>query len=269
MDDFTNYLFPVQQDDPLLFQYSPIPSISFYHKDPTIHRQDLVNQGASSLVSPQLNTGENRNSTARKRQQKPSPAVQADNHDCGKNPDDRKQKRTFHRDMERQRRQEMANLYASLRNLLPLEYTKGKRSITDHVHVAENYIKQVEKNIRKLEVKRDKLRNLTGGSSHVHVKNVEGKNSFSINFTVRPCSAGGIEILMKKYVADTNLFPLSRILDVLLDEGLTVVSCVCTRVNEEFIYTIQTEASHMRDVDPLSLQEKLTEKVMTWKKFEP
>ena len=56
----------------------------------------------------------------------------------------------------------------------------------------------------------------------------------SISFTVKPCLGGGIEILMKNYLADT-------IFNVLLDEGLAVVSCVCTKVNEEFIYTIQTE----------------------------
>ena len=113
--------------------------------------------------------------------------------------------------------------------------------MSDHVLEAINYIKHMEKNIGELEVKRDKLRNLTGESSNLDSKRVNETNSLSITFTVEPCSGGGFEILMKNYLTDNNWLPLSRILDVLLDEGITVVNCVCTKVNEECLYTIQTE----------------------------
>ncbi|KAL3524209.1 hypothetical protein ACH5RR_017043 [Cinchona calisaya] len=252
MDDFTSSLIPIQQDDPLLFPYLD-------HTN-TIHHQDLINQGASSLASLHQENEVTLNTNAAGRRQRKSSSVR-DNTNL--NSDDNKQKRAVHRDIERLRRQEMANLYSSLRTLLPLEYIKGKRSISDHVHEAVNYIKHMEKKIMELEVKRDSLRNLLDGSD-LDVKNVKARNyNSSITFTVRPCSGGGIEILVKNDLAD-NQIPLSKILDALLDEGLAVVSCVCTKVDQNFLCTILTDQpSHMKDVDLNFLQEKLTDKVIS------
>ncbi|KAL3521473.1 hypothetical protein ACH5RR_019622 [Cinchona calisaya] len=229
MDDFFSSLIPIQEDDPLNFSDTPI-----HHQDSEV-----------PIINNNICKG--------KRQPKnPSSAIILANNDNGKNPGDEKQKRVVHRNIERQRRQEMATMCASLRNLLPLEYIKGKRSVSDHVHEAANYIKHMKKNIRELEAKRDKLRNSLDGSS--------ATNSSSIIFTVRPCSDGGIEILVENDLADNGL-PLSRILDVLLNEGLNVVSCVSTKSNEKFLYVIQAEATdHLTDVDLFRLQEKLTGK---------
>ncbi|KAL3521474.1 hypothetical protein ACH5RR_019623 [Cinchona calisaya] len=231
MEDLFSSLIPIQENDPLLYPDTPV------HQDSDV-----------TVIDNNISTG-------KRQQKKPSSAIiLADNDHNGKNPDETKKKRAVHTNIERQRRQEMATMCASLRNLLPLEYIKGKRSVSDHVHEAANYIKHMKKNIRELEAKRDKLRNSSGGSS--------AANSSSIIFTVRPCSDGVTEILVENGLGDDG-FPLSRILDMLLNEGLTVVNCVSTKSNEKFIYAIQAEATdHMTEVDLFCLQEKLTGKVI-------
>lgn len=63
--------------------------------------------------------GSNTNMGSRGQQPKLLASGQREN--CNNDED---KKKSLHRDIERQRRQEMATLYASLRTLLPLEYIK-------------------------------------------------------------------------------------------------------------------------------------------------
>lgn len=104
-------MFPSQhRDEELLFQ------------EPSILQQDLTVDHAflesSNLVS--------RSSKKRQRISK-SDLQENQSEETNEN----KLRKIMHRDIERQRRQEMTSLYASLRTLLPLEYIKvNERTIS-------------------------------------------------------------------------------------------------------------------------------------------
>ncbi|CAI9092141.1 OLC1v1027319C1 [Oldenlandia corymbosa var. corymbosa] len=189
-------------------------------------------------------------------------------------------KRIQHRDIERQRRQEMASLYASLRSLLPLEYVKGKRAVCDHMQEAVNYIKCLQTNIIQLQAKRDRLLTTTT-TTHIHsstttaaslrssrnVGNTASNTSCCIpvrttDISVIPCTGGGLEILISTRPKQAQ-FPLSRVLKLLLSHGLDVVSCVSTTVHDLKLHKIHsqlqvTDGGDQSNIDIMELQQKLT-----------
>lgn len=163
-------------------------------------------------------------------------------------------KKVMQRDIERQRRQEMGTLYASLRSQLPLEYLKGKRSISDHVYQAGNYIKHLQNNIEELHNKRDQLKRTCNILCSASTENTQCKMQDSV-IIVRPCRAG------MEVVVNTPLkqgLPLSRVLEILVGEGLSTVSCISTEVNERSIYTTESEVCDGSIIDMSELQQRLT-----------
>lgn len=116
--------------------------------------------------------------------------------------------------------------------------------MSDHMNEAVNYIDHLQKKIKELGAKRDELKKdnsialepESGGTSSHHV-------CPTTYVMVRPCS-GGVEIMVNSCFTEEGL-AISRVLQELLEEGLVVDSCVCTKVNERLIYTVQSQVLYM------------------------
>ncbi|XP_022888336.1 transcription factor bHLH36-like isoform X2 [Olea europaea var. sylvestris] len=206
MDDFCS-LFPLQQQDGFLPKST---SFSTTILEFTIPQNQVTDHSPLNIN----NKG--------KKQQKASTSMENSN----------LQKKIVHRDFERQRRQEMAKLYESLRSVIPHELLKN--------------------NSRELEFKRDKLKNLVP-SNDPDFKN--GK--FSV--TVKSCAVH-IEVLISGEFTAEGL-PLSRVLEILLEEGLNIINCFCTRIDGKLYYTIHSEV--VPTVNLHMLQQKLSYMIST------
>ncbi|KAK6155793.1 hypothetical protein DH2020_010041 [Rehmannia glutinosa] len=157
-------------------------------------------------------------------------------------------RRVMHRDIERKRRQEMSELYGSLRDLLPPEQIKE----------AVNYIQQMRKKIEELRIRRDKMKNSLPNLSGTKIASSNGTDNNLCNcVTVNPVQYG-VEILISNSIKSSDL-GLSRVLAELLDRELNVVTCVSTRTKEKILHKIEAEVKDMMTSLDLSvLQERLT-----------
>ncbi|KAK9672709.1 hypothetical protein RND81_12G118900 [Saponaria officinalis] len=156
--------------------------------------------------------------------------------------DEEEKKRVFHRESERQRRQEMSTLFDSLRSVIPAHHLKG-RSITDNLGEATNYIKDLEKNVKELGEKRDELKKSIRSTTSSSNRELGGSSNSSppYNVVIRQFT-GGLEIeICVKY--DDAQFLLSTALHVVFEEGLEVVSSTSTKFHERFIHSVQCEVT--------------------------
>ncbi|KAE8721520.1 putative Basic helix-loop-helix DNA-binding superfamily protein [Hibiscus syriacus] len=175
------------------------------------------------------------------------------------------EKKTMHRDIERQRRQEMSTLYASLQTLLPLEYIKGKRSISDHMNGAISYIKDQQKRIDELIAKRDQLKKELVESSGFRQGTTSSDEAFPSSVVVRRSLEDSVEVVVSTGVVAQDL-TLSRVLQLLLEEGLDVVNSISTKIDGGLIHTIKLEVSDLRGVDVPYLEQKLNEEISSFTK---
>ncbi|CAF2115699.1 unnamed protein product [Brassica napus] len=158
-----------------------------------------------------------------------------------------KNKKAKRREIERQRRQEVTSLFKNLRYILPSQYIKGKRSSSDHVQEAVNYIKDLEKKIKEISEKRDRIKRSISHSSSTgecSIRSLESSYCSCDGYThidvkVRTCLVG-IEIVASCCFTQESC--LSSILQLLIQEQcLDVVSCISSRLHPRFIHTIVCE----------------------------
>ncbi|KAL1555031.1 transcription factor bHLH36-like isoform X2 [Salvia divinorum] len=154
-------------------------------------------------------------------------------------------KKTAHRFTEKQRRQEMAALYASLRSLLPPEYIKGKRAISDHMHQAVNYITDMKKKMKEMKLRRNSL--------GVETSNATDSSPYCVK--INPFT-DGFEILISISL-NKECFPLSMVLSDLLNRQLDVINCVSTRGDGCYLHKIHVELNDSASIDLSELQDGL------------
>ncbi|XVF54014.1 hypothetical protein PTKIN_Ptkin05aG0147700 [Pterospermum kingtungense] len=237
-------MFPSRQNHGYLYEISDIP-----HYEDFV--QEILTSAETSVEGSNLaqKIGKGKGLTKK--------LVGANNSDGNATGNDAK--KIMHKEIERQRRQQMAKLYAKLRSLLPLESIKGKRAVSDHMNEAVNYIKYLKKSIQELSVKRDKIKTLSNLSALDQGNATSSENSTLINSCVAVHSFwGGVEIVINSCFGEDS-WHLSTMMEVILEEGLDVVRCVSSQTNRGFLHAIQSEVTDPTQFDLPWLQTKLND----------
>ncbi|OIW07858.1 hypothetical protein TanjilG_19959 [Lupinus angustifolius] len=230
-------MFPLQRSNELVIQFSNTP-----HQQDSQFFEDLVLDNYDFL---DVNDSDKIFSSSQPKKQ--IYGTEKSNHGDS---NEHKKKKMVHREIERQRRQEMATLHASLRSLLPLEFIKGKRSLSDQMNGAVNYIKQMQENIKELGAKRDELKKLSNSNLENHES-----NHASSNFTVH--ENNGI-LRIEVTIGFIEERPtLSKLLQLLVEEGLEVINCLSTEINGRLLHSVHCEVNKSNSVDLSELRWKI------------
>lgn len=122
------------------------------------------------------------------------------------------------------------------------DHHQGKRSISDHMHEGTKYIKHLENKVKQLQAKRDQFKELSNLSPVVSDSGSFNTTHLPICVIVHPF-VGGVQIKCS-YSFRQYAFPLSRVIDMVLKEGLDVVNCTSTKTDDRFIHTVRLEVPY-------------------------
>ncbi|XP_028773242.1 transcription factor bHLH118-like [Neltuma alba] len=175
-------------------------------------------------------------------------------------------KKIIRRETERKRRLEMTSLCESLRSLLPFELIQGKRSVSDHIGEAANYIKSLQEKTQELQIKRDKLKQKANPSLlGAEIDESSSSHANMVKYVNISPSPAGVEISVDSGLEESS-FPLSLLLEILMQEGCNVVSCVTTPVNGRLYHSIKSEVDNLESLDIAGLEKKLNGAIF-WSRY--
>lgn len=101
---------------------------------------------------------------------------------------------------------------------------------------AMNYVKDLKNKIDELSSKRDELKKELGSS----VPDSGSSSNYMPGRVVIHSCLGGLVVVISSGFREQG-FPVSRVLEVLIKQGLDVVNCVSTKVNQVVLLTVHTE----------------------------
>lgn len=119
---------------------------------------------------------------------------------------------------------------------------QGKRSISDHVGEAINYIQHLKKNVMELEEKKNELKKSVESCSSTREIGESSNTGFTESCVVIRQSVVGFEIEIIIGFDDEE-FLLSNALQIVFDEGLDVVSSTSTKFNERLVHSLQCQVN--------------------------
>ncbi|WJX14618.1 hypothetical protein P8452_04853 [Trifolium repens] len=155
---------------------------------------------------------------------------------------------------------QMSILCSSLRSSLPLELIKGKRSVSDHIGEAANYVQFLKQNINELETKRDKLKEMASLSMVETGKELSSDPSRLVKCVKINLIQGGVEIVICSGFEDFSS-RLSDLMKIILEEGC-VVHCVTNQVNGKIFHTIKSDVKDLTCLNLARLQYKLDHAIL-------
>lgn len=173
--------------------------------------------------------------------------------------------------IERKRRREMKTLFSALRSFLPDENLRGKRSVTDQVQAAVNYILHLQQKMEDLSTERDKLKAIAK-SERISNVSLDGEQ-FSCNQIIckYPLFRGsdgdqfpaveiksvgsGVQVSTKTF---EHQILYSDLLQALEEAGLQVLSATRFAINNNRVFhTIHSKVHDLNAFKIETLNEKL------------